>query len=147
MQKPVQKPIMLKEELPVAPSEAQLEAAPKPAPPVQSAPATATPAPSPAASAAGKASYEALLAAHLDKYKRYPPAARARNHQGMAYIDFTMDRQGKVLSSKLKTSSGFQTLDDEALALIMRAQPLPPFPPDWPENTREFTLPIPFKIL
>jgi len=147
VQKPVQKPVLLKEELPVAPSEAELEAAPKPAPPVQSAPAaTTTPAPSPAASAAAKASYEALLIAHLDKHKRYPPEARMRRHQGTAYIQFTMDRQGKVLSYKLYRGSNYQSLDDEVLALIVRAQPLPPIPPDRPEQTLDFVVPVQFNL-
>jgi protein TonB len=124
-----------------------LEAAPKPAPPVQAAPAaTTTPAPSPAVSAAAKASFEALLIAHLDKHKRYPPEARMRRHQGTAYIQFTMDRQGRVLTYKLYRSSGSQHLDDEVLALIVRAQPLPPIPADRPENTLEFVVPVQFSL-
>jgi len=147
VQKPVQKPVLLKEELPVAPSEAELEAAPKPAPPVQAAPATTTtPTPAPAVSAAAKASFEALLIAHLDKHKRYPPEARMRRHQGLSYIQFTMDRQGRVLSYKLYRSSNSQHLDDEVLALIVRAQPLPPIPADRPESTLEFVVPVQFSL-
>ncbi len=147
VQKPVRKPVLLKEELPVAPSDAELEAAPKPAPPVQAAPAaTTTPTPAPAVSAAAKASYEALLIAHLDKHKRYPPEARMRRHQGTAYIQFTMDRQGKVLTYKLYRSSSIQSLDDEVLALIVRAQPLPPIPADRPESTLEFVVPVQFSL-
>lgn len=146
VQKPVQKPVLLKEELPVAPSDAELEAAPKPAP-VQAAPAaTTTPTPAPTVSAAAKASYEALLIAHLDKHKRYPPEARMRRHQGTAYIQFTMDRQGKVLAYKLYRGSGSQHLDDEVLALIVRAQPLPPIPADRPESTLEFVVPVQFSL-
>ena len=144
--KPVQKPTILKEELPVAPSEAELSAAPKPVP-VQAAPtATAAPSPSPAVSAAAKASFEATLLAHLEKHKRYPPEARMRRHQGVSYLHFTMDRQGKVLSYRLYRSSGSQHLDEEVLALIVRAQPLPPIPDDRPESTLEFVVPIQFTI-
>ena len=146
VQKPVQKPVLLKEELPVAPSDAELEAAPKTAP-VQAAPAaTTTPAPAPSTSAAAKASFEALLIAHLDKHKRYPPEARMRRHQGVAYIQFTMDRQGKVLSYRLYRSANSQHLDDEVLALIVRAQPLPPIPADRPEQTLEFIVPVQFNL-
>lgn len=146
VQKPVRKPVLLKEELPVAPSDAELEAAPKPVP-VQAAPAaTTTPAPAPAVSAAAKASYEALLLAHLEKHKRYPPEARMRRHQGVAYIQFTIDRQGKVLNYKLYRSANSRHLDDEVLALIVRAQPLPPIPADRPENTLDFVVPVQFTL-
>lgn len=147
VQKPVQKPqIQLKEELPVAPSEAELDAAPKPAPAQAVPAASATPAPSSSASAAAKASFEALLLAHLEKFKRYPPEARMRRHQGVGYIQFTMDRQGKVLSYKLYRSSTFQSLDDEILALIVRAQPLPAIPADRPEQTLDFIVPVNFTL-
>lgn len=146
VQKPVQKLVLLKEELPVAPSDAELEAAQKTTP-VHAAPAaTTTPAPAPAVSAAAKASYEASIIAHLEKHKRYPPEARMRRHQGVAYIQFTVDRQGKVLSYKLYRSSSSQHLDDEVLALIVRAQPLPPIPADRPEQTLDFVVPVQFSL-
>ena len=57
-----------------------------------------------------------------------------------------MDRQGKVLSYKLYRGSNYQSLDDEVLALIVRAQPLPPIPPDRPEQTLDFVVPVQFNL-
>ncbi|MBA4750668.1 MAG: energy transducer TonB [Sphingopyxis sp.] len=66
----------------------------------------------------------AVLAA-LHKAKRYPRDAQRARQQGVPQIHFTMNREGKVLSVTLEHSSGFHALDEEALALPRRAQPLP----------------------
>ena len=42
-------------------------------------------------------------------------------------------------------SSGYAALDDEAMALLERAQPLPPFPPEMTGTIRNFTIPIRFR--
>jgi TonB family protein len=39
-------------------------------------------------------------------------------------------------------SSGYAALDDEAMALLERAQPLPPFPLEITGTIRNFTIPI-----
>ncbi|WP_439925939.1 energy transducer TonB [Nitrobacter sp. JJSN] len=61
---------------------------------------------------------------HLDRYKRYPNAARAQRVEGTALLSFEMDRGGRVLTYYLVRSSGWPELDDEVLAMIERASPL-----------------------
>lgn len=143
---PVRKPAPIKKELPVAPSEAELPAAPKPVPAPTTQAAPAAPVTAPSVPSPSKVSFEALLLAHLEKHKRYPPEARMRRQQGVSYLYFVMDRQGRVLNHKLQRSSGSSFLDDEVLALIQRAQPLPPIPADRPEDQLEFIVPIQFSI-
>ena len=82
--------------------------------------------------------------AQLAKYRRYPGTAIARRQQGVPYIRFVMDRQGKVLSSRLERPSGFPDLDREAVALPKRAQPLPKPPDDRPGATLELVVPVEF---
>ncbi len=99
----------------------------------------------PAASASSAAhTWEGRILAHLESRKRYPAEARARRLQGVAYINFIMDRQGRVLSSKLERSSGHPALDREALALLQRAQPLPAPPPETRGERITLTVPVDF---
>ncbi|WP_245896845.1 energy transducer TonB [Sphingomonas fennica] len=52
-----------------------------------------------------------------------------------------MDREGKVLSSRLKRSCGFPELDREAVALPKHASPLPKPPDDKPGDTLDWWCP------
>ena len=78
--------------------------------------------------------------------KRYPRDAHFAGQQGVPYMRFIMDRQGKVLSVRLERSSGFRSLDKEALALPKRAQPLPKPPEDVKGEAIELVVPVEFFI-
>jgi periplasmic protein TonB len=91
-------------------------------------------------------SWQSLLLKHLQQYKNYPGAARARNQQGVVVLDFVMDRDGHVLSQRIVASSGSTELDAEVLALIQRAQPLPAFPASMSEDQLHLTVPIRFSL-
>jgi protein TonB len=80
----------------------------------------------------------------LNKAKRYPRDAQFNRQQGVPYIRFVMNRDGKVLSVRLERSSGFRALDDEAVALPKRAQPLPKPPDNLPGDTIELVVPVEF---
>lgn len=86
--------------------------------------------------------WESRVLAALHKQRRYPRTAMARRQQGVPYIRFTMDRDGKVLSSRLERSSGFPELDREAVTLPKRASPLPKPPADKPGDTLELVVPV-----
>ena len=90
--------------------------------------------------------YLSRLAAYLNSYKNYPYAARQRREQGTVRLHFVMDRAGHVLSFQVAGSSGWADLDNEALGLIRRAQPLPPLPKDYPGETLDLILPIVFSL-
>ena len=61
----------------------------------------------------------------IEKNKRYPEAARSRREQGTAQVSFTLDRKGMVVNARVIQSSGSNALDEEAIALLKRAQPFP----------------------
>ncbi|MGB3866007.1 MAG: energy transducer TonB [Xanthobacteraceae bacterium] len=86
------------------------------------------------------------LLSHLDRYKRYPDAARARRAEGTALLSFGMDREGRVLGYHLVRSSGCPELDDEVLAMIQRASPLPPAPPELNERIVQLVVPVRFSM-
>jgi protein TonB len=98
------------------------------------------------ASAAAIASYNQMVAAHLQRFKQFPPASKAAGENGVARLSFTLGRSGQVLSSRLAGSSGYSTLDAETMAMVRRAQPFPAFPPEIAHATMGFSVPISFSI-
>ena len=91
-------------------------------------------------------SWRGLLVAHLQKFKRYPKGAMARREQATVSVNFTIDRTGHVLARSIIKSSGFADLDQEALDMIQRAEPLPAFAPSMKQESRDFVLPIRFYL-
>jgi periplasmic protein TonB len=111
------------------------------------APAAVTAAPSPGtANEAAKtfASWTKLVIAHLNLHKRYPTQAQARGERGSVGLQFTLDRSGHVLDPSIQKSSGSRLLDEEALALLKRASPLPAPPSE--TAGLPLTVPINFNI-
>jgi len=72
--------------------------------------------------------WKTQLVAKLERSKRYP--SESRGDQGIAQLAFSVDRQGGVHNARIVRSSGSSVLDHETLALVQRAQPLPPPPPE-----------------
>jgi protein TonB len=120
------------------------------APAAVSAPAPAAaptaPQPSPAAAAAARANWQGQLLAWLSRHKRYPRQAQEQGQQGTAHLRFVVDRYGRVLSYSLARSSGFAALDEEVVALIQRAQPLPPPPSELSGAHFELIAPVEFSL-
>lgn len=117
---------------------------PKPEPPQEEHQATA-----PVASRAPPKSvvrWQGALAAHIEKFKRYPSEARARGEQGVAKVAFTIDHEGHLLSSRIVQSSGYAVLDQESLTMLVRAQPMPRPPEDVPDTQLSFIVPVRFNI-
>jgi periplasmic protein TonB len=108
--------------------------------------ASASNAGSATAAAAALPSYRDRVAAHLARFKQYPSAAKSAGEQGTAMLSFTVGRGGQVLGSRLAGSSGHAALDAETLAMIRRAQPLPPFPPEIAQASLSFTVPVRFAL-
>jgi protein TonB len=104
----------------------------RPAPAPQQKPANAGQAQPTPAGAAFR--FQRLLLAHIERYQRYPKAARRDGLQGTVLVVFAMRRDGSVVQVGVKSSSGRPILDQEAMETIRRAQPLPPIPADMPEQ-------------
>lgn len=113
--------------------------------------AASAPAPAGVAVAAADAiamrdSWEARLLAHLEAFRRYPLAAQRRREQGTAWLRFTVDPRGRVLARHLDRGSGSDALDEESLAVVLRAQPLPPPPAALASGQVEVVLPMEFRL-
>lgn len=90
--------------------------------------------------------YFALLQAWLEKNKEYPPQARRRRQEGIAMLTFTINRQGRVLAAHISRSAGAEILDEEVMKMIRRANPVPPFPDDFPESEIKLVVPVQFQL-
>ncbi|HWU00435.1 MAG TPA: TonB family protein [Terriglobales bacterium] len=155
--KPVAKP------KPVKPKKMEKLQPPTPAPPqTQPAPAAAPPTPSvdsqaqqraaqqqkeaalAAATLAAKSNWLGEVVQHIAKFKRSP---RSRLRLPLrTVLSFAIDRDGKLLSQHVLQSSGRDEIDDEALAWIKRADPLPKPPAEISDNdlAHGFTIPVDF---
>ncbi|MBW1462774.1 energy transducer TonB, partial [Campylobacter jejuni] len=57
-------------------------------------------------------SYQALLMAHLTKFKKYPQEAIIQKQEGVVRIRVSIDESGNVLSKELKKSCPYAALND-----------------------------------
>jgi periplasmic protein TonB len=132
---------------PVTPSEAVHEASPPAAQLAEAAPAAtavpneAPPQPAPAWDGATLQQYRTGLIAFARQFKRYPTQAMERGWEGRVEIRITVKPTGTIESARVKTPSGYQILDDQALDMVKRALARTPMPPAL--VGREFSVDIP----
>jgi protein TonB len=138
------------EQLPPPPAATADVALPEPKPPAKVA-QERPPAPRTTARVEGGAprvepSWQADLVRHLLQYKRYPNGAQTKHEQGIVLLGFSVDRNGRVLAHRIVQSSGHADLDQEVMDMIVRAQPLPAFPPSMTQSKLDLTVPIRFAL-
>jgi periplasmic protein TonB len=91
-----------------------------------------------------KVTWQKELAAHLNKFKRYPgdrPAQRAE-----VVVSFALDRLGHVLSKRIVRGSGDASFDAAALDMLQRADPVPAPPPLVADEGLTFSMPVIFQV-
>ncbi|MGE4323529.1 MAG: energy transducer TonB [Sphingobium sp.] len=114
-----------------------------PGPPVERTTAPESrPAPPGARLSDAKPTWEDQVLAALNAAKRLPREARRNRQQGVPWVRFVTDRAGRVRSVRRERSSGFDALGREALALPMRASPLPKPPVSVTGGRIELTVPV-----
>lgn len=93
---------------------------------------------------AARARYTQEVSAWIERHKLYP--AEAKGSEGRSVVRVRIDRMGNVRYYAIEQSSGSQALDQAALDMIRRANPMPAAPQNYPEgNLIEFLIPISFK--
>lgn len=129
---PLEKPVVV----PPPPPQKPLrdEKAEKRPPPKAAAPAPAKPmrvasAPNPGAESegakAGRASWLSEFVAHM---RRFKTSVNGSKESGTVVVSATIDRNGRLVSRRVASSSGSAVLDRAALELVDHAQPFPKFP-------------------
>jgi periplasmic protein TonB len=89
--------------------------------------------------------YQRALLAHIERYRGYPAHERSKRIEGTVLVRFAMTRQGGVIDAWVDRSSGVIALDDEAVATVRRAQPLPVIPASLPDRL-SIVLPVSFIV-
>lgn len=137
--KPVEKKVEAKPPKPVQAKRAERQEARRP--PAQEAGAQTTASitsASSGSSAASRSSWQGALVAALRRSLQ-PQGGQT----GSASVRFSLDRNGRILSTALVSSAGSPALDSEAIAVFRRAS-LPGAPPEVTGATFTFTIPIRF---
>ena len=76
-------------------------------------------------------SYFASIKRKIELVWQYPYDAAVQGIQGDLYIDFVIERDGKVASIDMVQGSGYKILDDEAVRSIRKAAPFDPIPAEY----------------
>jgi protein TonB len=108
------------------------------------APAVSAPAPAPVAPRHDP-SYLDRLAAAIERERDYPHHSRRQGHQGRVVIHIVIAASGKLISARVLTGSGLESLDQAALGMVQRAR-LPPLTPGLGAESATFTIPIVFSM-
>ena len=82
------------------------------------------------------------LVTRLNNQRRYP--VLASDQGGKAKVLFHLDRSGHLVSVALVESTGDAFLDEEALAMIERVQPIPAPPAELADGELMFVVPVVF---
>lgn len=72
--------------------------------------------------------YQDSIKQKIQEKKRYPRWAMRARHQGVALVVFDVKPGGDIGNLKLRQSSGFKELDQEAQDVVRRAAPFLGFP-------------------
>lgn len=90
--------------------------------------------------------YASRLRAWLEAHKTYPKRARMRREEGVVHVHFAVDRQGRLLNGDVVRSSGYASLDAEALAMLGRSNPFPGAPHTVRGERIEISTPVEFYL-
>src|SRR5437773_2146791 len=75
------------------------------------------------------AQYRLQLISAARKYKRYPRVAMDNNWEGDVVVRMVIGANGMISALSIKTSSGHEVLDQQALDMFKKAKPLVQIPP------------------
>lgn len=69
-----------------------------------------------------------------------------RRMQGVAYLRFVIDADGKVMRYSVERSSGHRLLDDAVEKMIEKANPLPAIPAELGKTSLDLVVPVQFLL-
>ncbi len=90
--------------------------------------------------------YASRLRAWLEAHKTYPRRARMRREEGVVHLQFAVDRRGRLLKGDVVRSSGHDSLDAEAMAMLDRSNPFPGAPHGVSGERIEVSTPVEFYL-
>ena len=82
----------------------------------------------------------------LDRNKTYPARAVRYEEEGNVIITFQILKTGALTELRIKSSSGFPSLDRQAIQIVKKSSPFKHFPPNLTENLLTIEVPMEFKL-
>ncbi len=74
------------------------------------------------------APYLRKIKIRIERVWTYPRPAFAQKKEGVSTVKFSLNKNGRLLGSRIVNSSGYEPLDREALNAITASAPYDPFP-------------------
>jgi protein TonB len=90
--------------------------------------------------------YRRRLGELFARQQEYPRIAALRGWEGEVRLRLKVARKGQLLSIHLDRSSGFEVLDQHALAMLETLASLPPLPEALEANEVQVVVPINYKL-
>lgn len=151
----VERPAPVVVQAPLVPAAPVVHVAPPepPKPPVKVAdvvPEPIKPVPSAAAQARERDEFNAYLQdliRHLKRHKKYPASLKQARIEGKVTLRFTLDAYGRVMASSVSVSSGNAELDQAAMSMLARANPLPSIPRSLQKDQQTLVVPIEYSLI
>ena len=85
--------------------------------------------------------YRLALIVATRRYKRYPAIAMEKGWQGRAEVRMVIGANGMIANASIKTSSGHEVLDNQAIEMLKKGKTTVPVPTGL--RGREFSIDVP----
>lgn len=90
--------------------------------------------------------YEMKLSLWLDKFRTYPPEAKAKGLEGEGVVFITIDRAGHIMLARISRSTGYAILDDALMQMVKDANPVLPVPNGYFPEKSSFSYEVAFRF-
>jgi protein TonB len=91
--------------------------------------------------------YIAAIMRQLNRHKTYARELKKAKIEGTVLIQFTIDREGRLLASGVKQTSGHAELDRAAMDMLARANPLPAIPDFMNRDELALAIPVEYSLI
>jgi protein TonB len=91
--------------------------------------------------------YIAAIMRQLNRHKTYARELKKAKIEGTVVIQFTIDREGRLLASGVKQTSGHAELDRAAMDMLARANPLPAVPDFMNRDELALAIPVEYSLI
>lgn len=92
------------------------------------------------------AQYRNAIIAAARRHRKYPRIAVENNWEGRAEVRIAIDPDGAIASIGIRTHSGYEVLDRQALEMIRKAKPVAPMPDALRGKGFVLDLPVLFRL-